>query len=154
MGELAEVIRRSSVDAVAYGRQLAAGDFTPDALAWMAAGLRAHFETREKLEDCLGLTVAAKKKYRDRALLAAAVALRGGRDVSPWTLAKDLHHAVARFQRRHHGDGEILTELDTCIQEALSCGCAATCSRRRLYDLVTDNFDEIVSADRVLLREN
>ena len=133
---------------MALARQVAAGECSTDAVRWLASGIRLYFERGESLEQCLGLTVPARKIYRDRALLSAAAVLKGDREITPWLLSGELANAIQRFRRRGIFERGQLSSLDEFLAEAHGTGCAVTSSRRRLYDLLTTS--EKMSARRVV----
>jgi hypothetical protein len=124
-------------NSVRHAIDLSNGQFTDEGKTYISQALRKYFSDRDPIEEALGLTVAARKKFRNESLLLAADILRGNREVSNWALARDLAQAIKRFESLSPPRRRVtLSALDQLISDALSSHCEMIRSQRKLYELM------------------
>ena len=120
--------------------RLAAGDPDPEALAWLAHGLRRFLAGAAPLDVCLRLTASNRISTRNRALIRAAGILDAGQNLPAWELADRLRQAVNRFEavwkRIQAGAQDPLSPLQSALRDAFASGARPLTSQRRLYELI------------------
>lgn len=115
-------------------RQVALGEFSPEARAWLAEGFRRHCADGTPIETALRLDRASRVRIRDDALRAAAALLTLGED-APWTVAGRLAAAVVRHERKR---GDPSTPLEVALTKAFSTGVRVPSTARQLYAIILD----------------
>lgn len=131
-----------SRDAFEIAESIAAGE-PPDsvALEWLASGLR-KWGRGVPLEAALGLNHAGRMRRRNIELIAAAEALRAGREISDWDLAGELATRVKRFTTgklaRYYRTGDVSTfdDVEHRLLAAALTGAPATTSAKNLYRFI------------------
>lgn len=114
--------------------QAAKGDFNTDVAQWLAQSFKDFERGRGTLEDCLGLSIQARRRQSIKLLQEAAECLRCPGE-SDWSVANILK---ARIKRIDSGRGKELTEADEKIAQAIATGARFPRCRERLYDLIRD----------------
>jgi hypothetical protein len=112
-------------------RQVAAGIFTPNNLAWLQASFRQHVVEGVEIENALRLDRASRIRARDDALRRAAALLTLADD-GPWNVALRLAQAVARHERKR---GEPSTPLEAALAAAFAAGVRVPATPRQLYEI-------------------
>lgn len=125
----------------------AAAGCEPDPVIWQwfCNGCRGH-QHGLGLERALGLDYAGGLRRRNAALAAAAVALRGEREVSSWDLARELAARVRRFgpkaaRWRRTGEADDLDAVDRELLRAELAGVPQTTSSKNLYRIIVLHCD-------------
>ena len=133
--------RGVSEEPLVLAERLAAGDPDPEALAWLAHGLRRFLAGAAPLDVCLRLTASNRIATRNRALIRAAGILYADQHLPPWELADRLRQAVNRFEtvtwkRIQAGAQDPLSPLQSALRDAFASGAKPLTSQRRLYELI------------------
>lgn len=115
----------------AMARQVAAGIFTPEVLAWLQASFQHHVIDGQGIENALRLDRASRLRARNDALrqAAALLALRGE---DAWPTAIRLAQAIARHERLR---GQPSTPLECALQAAFMAGVGVPSTPRQLYEI-------------------
>lgn len=128
-------------DAFAMLAEAAAGcPPDPEIWRWFCDGCRG-FQHGLRLELALGLTYAGRVSRRNAALAAAADALRGGRDISNWDVARELEARLKRFgpksaRWRRTGATDEFDRVDHQLLRADLAGAPPIGSARQLLRLI------------------
>lgn len=113
---------------------------TTESWDWFANGLR-KWALGIPMEAALRLTYADRVRWRDGSLMAAAEALRAGRDLSNWDLAGELATRLRRFQSAklplyRRGLAGQFGEIELHLLSACESGARPITSRRHLFRLL------------------
>lgn len=114
----------------------------PEIWAWFCKGCRGKQHGLD-MDSALGMDHAGRVRRRNLELLAAAEALRAGRDISDSRLAGELSMRVKRFTSGklarywRTGDMENFDAVEHRLLAAALTGAPTTASRRHLYRLIS-----------------
>lgn len=115
-------------------RQVAVGEFSSDACAWLKNAFVRHLVDEVPIEAALGFDRASRLRQRNEALREAGRLLKLPSDGNhPWLIASRLADAV-RYHSRLRRDPQ--TPVERAVSQAFAAGLKVPYTARQLYEIL------------------